>query len=283
MESAVDLWDATVSGNEKDYQKLINIELDFNKSNQNVSNLFAPDRFPSITQNVFTNVKDFELLKKLKFSGLITDSFLTRQLNVLREKHVDLIFMDIQMPQITGIEFLKTLKHPPRVIITTAYREYALEGFELDVFDYLLKPITFERFLKAVNKYYQMNQDDVQLVSNISPDKLPDESFIYIKENKKVVKIYLSEIKYIEGLSEYVQVFTEKRKIITKTSMAPKEEKLPADSFLRIHKSFIVSIGKIEAFTANTFEIQGKELPIGQGYKNGVLSALNFTGSVSGV
>ncbi len=206
-----------------------------------------------------------------------------KALNILREKQVDLMFMDIQMPQITGIEFLKTLKHPPMVIITTAYREYALEGFELDVVDYLLKPITFERFLKAVNKYYQMNQDDVQLIASTVSDKLPEESFIYVKENKKVVKVYLSEIRYIEGLSEYVQIYTDKKKIITKTSMAQMEEKLPPENFLRIHKSFIVSMGKIEAFTANTIEIQGKELPIGRSFKNAVISALNFTGSVSGV
>jgi len=206
-----------------------------------------------------------------------------KALNVLREKQVDLIFLDIQMPQITGTEFLKTLKHPPKVIITTAYREYALEGFELDVVDYLLKPITFERFLKSVNKFYQLNQEDVQVVAGNNSEKLPEETFIYIKENKKVIKIYLSEIKYIEGLSEYVQIFTEKRKIITKTSMAQMDEKLPSDSFLRIHKSFIVSMSKIEAFTANTIEIQGKELPIGRSFKNAVLNALNFSGTVAGV
>lgn len=206
-----------------------------------------------------------------------------KALNVLREKQVDLIFMDIQMPQITGLEFLKTLRHPPKVIITTAYREYALEGFELDVVDYLLKPITFERFLKSVNKFYQLNPDDVQVVATASSEKNPEESFIYIKENKKIVKVYLSEIRYIEGLSEYVQVYTDKRKVITKTSMAQMEEKLPIDSFLRIHKSFIVSTSKIEAFTANTIEIQGKELPIGRSFKNAVLNALNFSGTVSGV
>jgi len=205
-----------------------------------------------------------------------------KALQVLRDKQIDLMFMDIQMPQITGIEFLKTLKHQPKVIITTAYREYALEGFELDVVDYLLKPITFERFLKSVNKYYQMIQDDVQVISN-STDKNQDDTFIYIKENKKVVKVYLSEIKYIEGLSEYVQIFTDKRKIITKTSMSQMEEKLTSEKFLRIHKSYIVSINKIEAFTANTIEIQGKELPIGRSFKNGVISALNFTGTVAGV
>jgi len=206
-----------------------------------------------------------------------------KALNVLREKQVDLIFMDIQMPQITGIEFLKTLKHAPKVIITTAYREYALEGFDLDVVDYLIKPITFERFLKSVNKYYQANQDDVNVISNGFAEKVPEATFIYIKENKKVIKVYLSEIKYIEGLSEYVQIFTDKRKIITKTSMAQMEEKLSTENFLRIHKSFIVSISKIEAFTANTIEIHGKELPIGRSFKNAVLNALNFVGTVSGI
>jgi DNA-binding LytR/AlgR family response regulator len=206
-----------------------------------------------------------------------------KALSALREKHIDLVFMDIQMPQITGIEFLKTLKHPPKVIITTAYREYALEGFELDVVDYLLKPITFERFLKSVNKYYQICQDQVQVVPGPAPEKTQEESFIYVKENKKVIKVYLSEIKYIEGLSEYVQIYTDKRKIITKTSMALMEEKLPSANFLRIHKSYIVAVSKIEAFTANTIEIHGKELPIGRNFKNAVLNALNFTGPVAGV
>jgi DNA-binding LytR/AlgR family response regulator len=206
-----------------------------------------------------------------------------KALSVLREKHVDLVFMDIQMPQITGIEFLKTLKHPPKVIITTAYREYALEGFELDVVDYLLKPITFERFLKAVNKYYQMSQEPIQGAINSSVDKLHNESFIYVKENKKVIKVCFSEIRYIEGLSEYVQIYTDKRKIITKTSMALMEEKLPSDNFLRIHKSYIVPVAKIEAFTANTIEIQGKELPIGRNFKNAVLNSLNYSGPVAGV
>jgi DNA-binding LytR/AlgR family response regulator len=206
-----------------------------------------------------------------------------KALSVLREKHVDLVFMDIQMPQITGIEFLKTLKHPPKVIITTAYREYALEGFELDVVDYLLKPITFERFLKSVNKFYQMNLEPIQGNSTSPAEKAHDEGFIYVKENKKVIKIYLSEIRYVEGLSEYVQIYTDKRKIITKTSMAQMEEKLSADNFLRIHKSYIVPIGKIEAFTANTIEIHGKELPIGRNFKNAVLNSLNYSGPVAGV
>jgi DNA-binding LytR/AlgR family response regulator len=201
----------------------------------------------------------------------------------LRDKKVDLMFMDIQMPQITGIEFLKILKHPPKVIITTAYREYALEGFELDVVDFLLKPITFERFLKSVNKYYQVTQEEIQKAPSdaVSDVIQSDEAFIYVKENKRVIKVFLNEILYIEGLSEYVQIYTDKKKIITKTSMTSLEEKLPADSFLRIHKSFIVSMSRIEAFTAHTIEVPGKELPIGRSYKIPVSNALQLNGSVA--
>ncbi len=201
-------------------------------------------------------------------------------MKALQELHnykVDLMFMDIQMPQITGIEFLKTLKNPPKVIITTAYREYALDGFELDVVDYLLKPITFERFLKSINKYYQATQEEVQ---NTEPVKVnnghQEEAFIYVKENKKVVKVHLSDILYVEGLSEYVQIYTPGKKIITKTSMTNMSNKLPEDCFMRIHKSFIVSLSKIEAFTSSSIEVPGKELPIGRSYKNSVLEVLQI-------
>jgi DNA-binding LytR/AlgR family response regulator len=205
-----------------------------------------------------------------------------KALQELRNHDVDLIFMDIQMPQITGIEFLKTLKNPPKVIITSAYREYALEGFELDVVDYLLKPITFERFLKSINKYYQISQEEtIPAPSDTYTNKL-EEPFIYVKENKRVIKVNLDDIVYVEGLSEYVQIYTQKRKIITKTSMTNMEDKLPSDGFFRIHKSFIVSLSKVEAFTAHSVEVPGKELPIGRSYKNAVLDALQYNGSVAG-
>ncbi|MCA1761299.1 MAG: response regulator transcription factor, partial [Bacteroidales bacterium] len=165
-----------------------------------------------------------------------------KALDALRNHKVDLMFMDIQMPQITGIEFLKTLKHPPQVIITTAYREYALEGFELDVVDYLLKPITFERFLKAVNKYFQVSSDSFGSVENYSPVNNNEEAYIYVKENKKVLKLHLKDILYIEGLSEYVKIHTSEKRIVTKTSMTSMEEKLPDNDFMRIHKSYIVSL-----------------------------------------
>jgi len=204
-----------------------------------------------------------------------------KALHELRNFKVDLMFMDIQMPQITGIEFLKTLKHPPKVIITTAYREYALEGFELDVVDYLLKPITFERFLKSINKYYQIAQEEIQNIAPVTIDSALDEAFIYVKENKKVIKLFLNEILYVEGLSEYVQIYTERKKIITKTSMTNISEKLPDDGFMRIHKSFIVSISKIEAFTSHTIEVPGKEIPIGRSYKNSVLESLQYKGKIA--
>lgn len=205
-----------------------------------------------------------------------------KALQELREKKVDLMFMDIQMPQITGIEFLKILKNPPKVIITTAYREYAIDGFELDVVDYLLKPITFERFLKSVNKYYQFLQDENTVAAAVSEITQTDEAFIYVRENKRVIKVHLNEILYVEGLSEYVQIYTDKKKIITKTTMTSLEEKLPNESFMRIHKSFIVSMARIEAFTSTTIEVPGKELPIGRSFKNSVLSALQQSGSIAG-
>ncbi len=202
-----------------------------------------------------------------------------KALQELHNHKIDLMFMDIQMPQITGIEFLRTLKNPPKVIITTAYREYALEGFELDVVDFLLKPITFERFLKSVNKYYQSVQDDVPAVQPVaSTNGKSDEAFIYVKENKKVLKVHLNEILYVEGLSEYVQIYTTEKKIITKTSMTHMSEKLPDSGFMRIHKSFIVSLSKIEAFTSTSIEVPGKELPIGRSYKNAVLEVLQLQG-----
>ena len=204
-----------------------------------------------------------------------------KALQALRNNTVDLMFMDIQMPQITGIEFLKTLKHPPKVIITTAYREYALDGFELDVVDYLLKPITFNRFLKAVNKYYQLTQEENKNTIPATTMPQQEDAFIYVKENKKVIKVHLSEILYVEGLSEYVQIYTGNKKIVTKTSMTHMTEKLPQADFMRIHKSFIVSLSKIEAFTTNSIEVPGKELPIGRSYKNSVLETLHFQGNAS--
>jgi len=203
-------------------------------------------------------------------------------LTILRLKHVDLIFMDIQMPQICGIEFLKTLRNPPKVIITTTNKEHAIDAFELNVVDYLLKPVSFERFLKSINKNYLMNTNyyNIQQGAVSSIEKSAVESHIYIKENKKVIKVYLSEIKYIEGFGEYVLIFTTNRRIMTKTRMVLLLERLSNESFLRIHRSFIVSMDMIDAFTCKTIEIGGKELPIGKSFKNTTLNALKLKSMV---
>lgn len=195
-------------------------------------------------------------------------------LDVLRNNAIDLIFLDIQMPQITGIDFLKTLNHPPKVIFTTAYRDYAIEAFDLEVVDYLLKPIPFDRFLKAVNKYYTQSETSLMTLNKGTGSN--DNEFIYIKSERKVVKVYLKDIVYIESLKDYVKVHTNEKLIVTKQLISQFEKVLPPESFLRTHRSFIIPIDKIEAFTAETIEVSGNELPIGRVYKNAVMNALNY-------
>jgi len=201
-----------------------------------------------------------------------------KAVDALRNHQVDLMFLDIKMPQITGIEFLKTLKNPPRVIITTAYSQYALEGFELDVVDYLMKPVTFERFFKAINKYFLSAGS--QSISVESESGFEDTAFIYVKENKKIIKIYLREIHFIEGLNEYIRIHTENRRVVVKSSLQAIEKKLPPELFIRIHKSYIVAIPRIRAFNATTIELENAKLRIGRNYKNQVFSALQFKNEI---
>ena len=196
-----------------------------------------------------------------------------RAFEILQKEHIDLLFLDIQMPKLTGIDFLKTLKNPPKVILTTAYREYALEGYELDVLDYLLKPISFERFFKAVSKVYKKGFSDDS--AGITKDSNGNEPYIYLKADKKMVKVLLNDIRYIESLKDYVRLKTSGRDVITHQTISYFEEKLPEDQYIRIHRSFIVPVNKIESFSASAIEVPGKELPIGRMYKNQVLAVLN--------
>lgn len=196
-----------------------------------------------------------------------------RAFEVLQKEEVDLLFLDIQMPKLTGIDFLKTLKNPPKVILTTAYREYAIEGYELDVLDYLLKPISFERFFKAVSKVYKKESSADSI--NSGPGANGEEPYIYLKADKKMVKVLLNDIRYIESLKDYVRLKTSGRDVITHQTISYFEEKLPEDQFIRIHRSFIVPINKIESFSASAIEVPGQELPIGRMYKNQVLAVLN--------
>jgi len=192
---------------------------------------------------------------------------------ILKTKEIDLIFLDIQMPGLNGIEFVKSLQHPPAIIFTTAYREYAVESYELDVVDYLLKPITFNRFFKSINKFFDKNNNK-EITSSSSPlTAEAAESFIYVNTNRRFVKIQFEKVWYVESLKDYVRIHTEEQKIMTKDKISEFEKKLP-DYFIRIHRSFIINIKKITAFTQHDIEINGEEIPIGISYKKEVIAFL---------
>lgn len=196
-------------------------------------------------------------------------------LSFLQSNSVDLLFLDIQMPHILGTNFIRTLKNPPKVIFITAYRKYAVEGFELDAVDYLLKPISFDRFLKALNKVLQLNLQNDSPETKTESTKQPAQPFSYFRVDRKMVKVLFNEILYIEGLRDYVKIFTTSKTIITKHLLASLQEMLPSDSFLRIHRSYIVSITKIDSYESDVIEIAKKQLPIGRLYKHDVSKLLN--------
>ena len=193
----------------------------------------------------------------------------------LKKHDIDLMFLDIQMPQLTGIDFLKTLANPPIVIFTTAYPNYAIEGFELDALDYLLKPISLERFMKAANKAI----DQINLQNN-EGGGADGEDFIFVKADKKLIKVRYADIVYIEGLKDYVIIRQEEgKRVITLQTMKSLEKKLPSNLFKRIHRSYIVGIGKIDAVLGNMVEVtekgQKKHLPVGKNYREELLKIIN--------
>ncbi|MBF8964134.1 response regulator transcription factor [Pontibacter sp. FD36] len=196
--------------------------------------------------------------------------------NCLQTEHIDLIFLDIQMPKLTGIDFLKSIPNPPKVIFTTAYRDYALDSYELNAVDYLLKPIAFDRFLKAVAKVTPAEPKGIAGPPAAASHAEPDfrDAFIYLKADKKMVKVMLADILYIESLKDYIRVKTDTKEIISYQKISFLEEKLPTDKFLRIHRSFIISLDKVQAFSATTVDVGKAEIPIGRLYKNEVLQVL---------
>ena len=189
----------------------------------------------------------------------------------LQQHDVDLVFLDIRMPQLNGNDFLKTLKNPPKVIITTAFTEYALEGYELDVVDYLMKPIPFDRFLKAVNKAFPSG---TQKTDAAVKEEKKTEAFVYFRADRKMVKVMLQDILYIESMKDYIKVFTSNGTIITKQSISSVEEMLPEKEFIRVHRSYIVSLSRINTFTAELIEVEKAEIPVGKLYRNGVMKVL---------
>lgn len=187
-------------------------------------------------------------------------------MQVIREKQVDLMFLDIQMPDLTGLDMLKTMKTRPAVIFTTAYSEYALQGYELDVVDYLLKPISFERFVQAVNKASELIS--LRKKANTKSEGI---DHLIVKADHKLVRIKLEDILYIEGLREYVSIYTREKRVITLEAMKNLESILPENKFLRTHRSYIVSIAHVEAMNGNNVEINSKLIPVGKTYRDEVL------------
>ena len=197
----------------------------------------------------------------LELQGTFKDAILAS--DYLRNNSTELIFLDIHLPKLKGMAFLKTLTHPPSVIVTTAYHQYAVEGFNLNVTDYLLKPFDFERFLIAVTKVKTAQKEKGQS-SEIQETK----DFIFLTIQKKKVKILFSDILYIESQREYIRIVTIKKEYSSKMSTHEIEALLPATLFKRIHRSFIVSVNKIESYTAEMVEVNGVSIPIGRGYRD---------------
>ena len=196
----------------------------------------------------------------LELQGTFKDAI--RATDFLRDNDTDLIFLDIHLPKLKGMAFLKTLVNPPAVIITTAYHQYAVEGFSLNVTDYLLKPIEFERFLIAVNKVKTAQRDQRPNDSQETKD------FIFLNMQKKKVKILFSEILYIESQREYIKIMTTNKEYLSKMSTQEMEALLPAHLFKRVHRSFIVSISKIDSYSSEEVEVNGITIPVGRGYKD---------------
>ncbi|PHN01360.1 LytR/AlgR family response regulator transcription factor [Flavilitoribacter nigricans] len=190
----------------------------------------------------------------------------------LRQKRVDLLFLDIQMPVLTGIDLIKTLQHRPKIILTTAYKEYAFDAFQLDAADYLLKPITFARFLKSINKV--CGQLPQTAVTAAGPSPIFEEAFVYLKTEKRLVKVILKEILFIESIRDYTKVITQDQRIIAHQRISQLEEKLPEDRFLRIHRSYLINRLHVQAFSPQYVEIGEKQIPIGRQYKDRALAIL---------
>jgi DNA-binding LytR/AlgR family response regulator len=200
-----------------------------------------------------------EDVNSIEIKGYCSDAVEAMQL--LEKQSIDLIFLDINMPKLSGIEFLKTLKKQPLVILTTAYTEYAMEGYELNILDYLVKPFSFVRFLKAIQKAEQQFQ---LIQKNTTEEKAES---VFIKSNKKTYQVRFNEIIYVEGLGDYIKIYTEKSHLVTNLSMKKMEELLPENEFYRIHKSHIVNLKKINAIEGNMIELPNIKLTIGSNYR----------------
>jgi DNA-binding LytR/AlgR family response regulator len=215
-------------------------------------------------------IKDYiEQVPFLQLKGICTDALYA--MDLLQKENIDLVFLDIHLPKLKGLDFIKALKKPPQIIITSAYQEYALQGYELNVVDYLLKPIEFNRFLMAVNKLKERSSIDALPVS---PAAATERAALFFNVSKKRVKVYIDEILFIESLKEYIRITTKERSILTKFQLGQIEEMLAKNGFLRVHRSYLVAKNKIDAFSATDVEVNGEQIPIGRSYKEVVMAVL---------
>ncbi|UZO79567.1 LytTR family DNA-binding domain-containing protein [Aquimarina sp. ERC-38] len=218
--------------------------------------LLVDDESPAIAL-LNDHIKSFKDLEVIATAYSAVEAF-----EILKKEEIDLIFLDIEMPVLKGIDFLKTLKNPPKVIITTAYREYALDGYNLDIIDYLLKPISLDRFIKSIDRYYERVQHQL----DTTPELVPTESYFFVNVNKKQIKVVFDDILYVESLKDYVRIHTTDQRIVVKSNIGKMATRLPSHLFLRTHRSFIVAIQKITAYTQRDIEIDTIEIPIGSSY-----------------
>lgn len=192
--------------------------------------------------------------------------------NYINSTHIDLIFLDINMPEISGLSFAKSINKEIKIIFTTAYREYAVDGFDLQAVDYLLKPISFERLLQAISKY--LNESKTEQVDSKQQIIDDNNDYIFVRSDRKMIKINFDDIRFIESLSDYIKIHLSDKTIITRETITNIEAKLPQKDFIRTHRSFIVSISNIESFTNEYIEIGINEIPISRSYKDSVLKKL---------
>ncbi len=207
-------------------------------------------------------------LKGVEVCGSSTDPLAA--LEQIKTTQPDLLLLDIQMPEITGLELIGALQHKPEIIITTAYREHAIDGFELNVLDYLVKPIPFNRFVRAIEKFMDAKRQSVLSPNSPGPDHL------FVKADRKTIRIPFEEILYVEGIKDYVRIIMSRQNVMTKVSIGHFLKELPPDRFVQIHKSFIVAYDKIKAYTAHDVEIGDVEIPIGRMYKDAFLKSVGI-------
>lgn len=211
-----------------------------------------------VLQNYFTNFTDFEVIATFNNS--------LEALDFINSTAVDAVFLDINMPMMTGFELISLIESKTKVIITTAFREFAAESYDLDVLDYLVKPIPLPRFIKCINKI----TTEYNLKNNIKVETAKGDSHIFIKVDKKMMKINIEEILFVEGMKEYIKVVTPDKTYITHKSLTSLSEELPADRFLRIHKSYVIALNKVKSIEGNRVQIQSYNIPIGRNYSKEV-------------